>query len=410
MRDGSLRGEQEQEMSSKMSVASRARRMFLVRSAALLAAGAAQSAVAQGSDSQVSLADFGGHEGAASTAIISAFYAAFEYLKQRGGGTLTIAPGKYDLGTYSEGLYLVGIKDLENVEILGYGATLELTTASNALPTVPVFFRLENPSNVSFRGLSFFGHGTDLTVHYRGPVCLELVCTRPCSRISTIDCVADQVVAFVRSFGGGSFKYLLTDCDFSGTVRNSYYGVTIKYNGRFSRCNLDCFAVRRGFICYDPMDWAITMRCTSFENAHGSNGFISLITYSGGTSENCEVNLAASGNLGAYSALIHFYHQAVGEIEYIRDFTASAELVSVIGRPTVFLFDHALEAGVVPITSRTYQRITLIGSITGAFMGTILENPSVSVGDGNEIKVSSRLVKAADLSLLPPYITSFTPS
>jgi hypothetical protein len=398
-------------MNLKNRMQNHPRRSFLLRSAALLAAVGAPEVHSQPSGNKISLADFGAYPGSDSATIINAFDSAFRHLKELGGGTLTIAPGRYSMGSYSESIYLVGVRDLQNVEIIAYGAILELTTTGDALPTIPVFFRLVNPSNLTVRGLSFQGYGTNLRVHYYGPVCFDIVTIRPCSGIRTIDCVADHVVTFVRSIGTDpEYKYMLTDCEFNGAVRYSYYGMELKSTGRFSTCNLNCFAVKRGFIGFDVKDWDITINCSSEDTATGSNGFICLIPSTGGSVENCSVNLTATGVIEPYGALIHFYHQGEGQSEYMLNIRANVMLNNAVGHATVFLFDHALETGVVPSTLRTYRQITLTGTINGTYQGKIVDNPSVSEGTGNDIKVSSSLVQAKDLAVMPKYFSSFTPA
>jgi hypothetical protein len=355
----------------------------------------------------VSLSDFGGYTSAGGAAIIQAFEHAFDHLKRQGGGSLTIPPGTYDLGTHAEGIYLIGVKDLQNVEISGYGATLEMTTAVRA---TTVFFSFLNPSNVTVRGLSFHDCGTDLSVDWQGAVCLDVLTTRPCSGFRTVDCTADHVVSFFRSLAGGAEKYNLTGCDLHATVKNSYYGINIQYNGTHSRCDIACIAVRRGFIGYGMKDWTITMRCESNNWAKGSNGFISLITFTEDATENCSVRLTAIGSTNPYSALIHFYHQEVGDHQTIRNISANVNLNRATGWATIFLFDHALKTGVTSTTSRTFEHITLTGTLARNYAGKVIANPSVSTGVTNEIKISRYLVQARELARLPKYISTFVPS
>ncbi len=385
----------------------RYRRNFLLHGATLLAASAALPVRAQIPANVLNLADFGGIPGASGAAIIAAFNQAFSLLKTLGGGSLVVPPGTYNLGTYADGIYLIGVSELQNVEISGYGATLEMTTAA---PTITVFFNFRNPSNVTFKGLSFYDHGADLSVTWRGAVCFDVYTTRPCSGFRTVDCSADHVHNFFRSFAQGADKYTLSGCDLHATIKNCYYGLNLKYNGRFSRCDISCTAVRRGFIGYGMKDWDITMRCDSSNEALGSNGFISLVNSTGDFSENCSIRLAVTGSTYPYSALIHFYHQAPGDSEYFRYIRADAQLDSnVEGDATLFLFDHALLTGIAPTTLRTFDEIYLTGAIAGTHAGKIIDNPSVSVGKPNAIWLSSVLSGQQDLSQLPAYIKTFDP-
>lgn len=383
------------------------RRKFLLHSATLLGASALLPVRAQIPGNFLNLADFGGIPGANSAAIISAFNQAFGLLKSLGGGSLLIPPGTYDLGSYTDGIYLIGVKDLQNVEISGYGATLEMTTAA---PTITVFFNFQNPSNVTFSGLSFYDHGTDLSVTWRGAVCFDVYTTRPCSGFRTVDCSADHVHNFFRSFAQGAEKYTLSECDLHATIKNCYYGLNLKYNGRFSRCDISCVAVRRGFIGYGMQDWDITMRCDSNNEAQGSNGFIALVNSTGDATENCSIKLAVTGSTYPYSSLIHFYHQAQGDTEYFRNIRADAQLDSnAAGNATLFLFDHALLSGIAATTLRTFDEIYLTGNIAGAYAGKIIDDPSVSVGTPNAIWLSSVFSGRQDMSQLPAYIRMFDP-
>lgn len=354
----------------------------------------------------ISLSDFGGVPGAGGDAIISAFHQAFDLLKRAGGGVLFIPPGIYDLGEHGGGIYLIRASDLQNVEISGYGATLQMTTTA---VTTNVFFNLENPSNVSVRGLSFYDHGTDLSVDWRGAVCFDVYTTRPCSGFRTVDCTADHVLNFFRSFAQGEEKYTLTGCDLNAVVKNSYYGINMKYNGRYSKCNLTCIAVRRGFIGYGVKNWHITMHCNSRDRAKGSNGFINLITFTEDPAEHSAIKLTVTGSTNPYTALVHFYHQDVGEQQTIRDISASVDLKQATGRATIFLFDHALKTGVKRETTRTFERITLDGTVGRRYAGKVIANPSVSTGLTNDIKVSRHLVRDRDMAALPKYIVTFMP-
>jgi hypothetical protein len=380
------------------------RRQFLLCTAGLLAATAPQTLRAQIPSNQVNLADFGGVPGASGAAIISAFNQAFDLLKSLGGGLLTILPGAYDLGTHAEGIYVIGVRDLQNVEISGYGATLEMTTAARS---ITVFLSFLNPSNVTVRGLSFYDHGTDLSVDWQGAICLDVLTTRHCFGFRTVDCIADHVVNFFRSLAYGANTYTLTGCDLHATVKNSYYGVNIRDNGSFSRCDITCIAVRRGFIGYGTKDWTIVMRCDSNDGARGSNGFISLIAYTGASSENCEISLTVTGSTSSYSALVHYYHQAEGDIEYFRKMKADVRLYNASGGATVFLFDHALESGVISTTQRTFDQIVLTGALVGTYAGKVIENPSVSIGTPNDIAISSDFTQGQNMSELPSYFRTF---
>jgi hypothetical protein len=382
-----------------------ARRRFLSRSATLLAVAAVPMGHAQSLENRVTLSDFGGLPGANSETIISAFNQAFNHLKSRNGGELTIPPGIYDLGNFTDSLHAISVQDLENVVISGYGATFEMTTVAM---TVPVFISFLNPSNVTVKGLTFYGHGTNLLVSRQGAVCIAVYTTRNCSGFKTVDCVANNVLTFFRT-DGDNYRYTLTGCDIHASIANAYYGVNANWNGSFSKCAIFCSQVKRGFIGYGAKNWDIEIRCTNTDRGPGSNGFICLIPFTDDPSENCNVNLIVTGSTNPYRALVHFYHQGAGG-QYIRNVTAKVTLDNATGRGTVFLFDYETAAGVQRTTTRTYENVILTGTIVGTYQGRIIENPSVSSGSTNDIKISSELIRNQNTNLLPKYITTFVPS
>jgi hypothetical protein len=152
------------------------------------------------------------------------------------------------------------------------------------------------------------------------------------------------------------------------------------------------------------------MRCESNTGAKGSNGFISLITFTDDVTENCSVKLTVTGSTNPYTAMIHFYHQEIGEHQTIRNISADVNLNRATGRATIFLFDHALKTGVASTTTRTFEHITLTGTRARTYAGKVIANPSVSTGATNDIRVSRYLVQARDIARLPKYIATFVPS
>jgi hypothetical protein len=353
---------------------------------------------------QVSLSDFGGVPGAGAAAIISAFNQAFSRLKSLGGGTLNIASGTYNFGSYSSAANAVAVSGLNNVLISGYGAQLVMTTTATVMP---VFLHFDNPTNVTIAGLSFYDYGADVSVNWKGAVCLSVNTSTACSGFKTIDCTADHVVTYFRSYG----NYTLTGCDINATVKNAYYAINPNFNGRYSSCNVTCDRVRRGFIGYGARDWNITMRCNSAAGVLGSNGFIDLIPDPGNPSDNCNVNLTVTGSTSPYGALVHFYHQSDATVaQYMRNVKANVTLDNASGTATVFLFDHELTTGVVSSTIRTWEQMTLTGGVIGSYTGPIIRNPSRSIGSTNLVQVSTAWTAHQDMSTLPAYFKSFTPS
>lgn len=345
----------------------------------------------------LSLAEYGGVPGADPAAIRSAFDQAFDRLKNAGGGTLNVAAGTYDLGSYANDTSAISVVNLRNVQISAYGARLTMTTTAVA---TPAFLHIWNPSNVTIAGMSFHDYGTDLSVDWRGAVCIQVSCTIPSSGVRTIDCVAENVLTFVKSYGA----YELTDMDIQGTVRDSYYALNVNYNGRGSTCRLSCERVKRGFLGFGAQDWNMEMNCIGGRN--GSNGFVALVATADAPVADCNVVLTCSGDLSPYSAMVHFDHQDDADIpQHFRDISADVTLDNVAGSPeTLFVFDHHSAAGTPPTTARTWENIRLSGRIAGNFTGTIVKNPSISNGAKNAIQVSPALAAFQDLRNLPAYI------
>lgn len=144
-----------------------------------------------------------------------------------------IPPDSYNLGSASSGNYLIQISDLKNAAISGYGAQLSMTTTAQVMLAILGF---TNPSNVTVAGLSFTDYGTNLNVNWQGAVCISIDTTINVSKFKMVDIVADKVLSLVRSMLGT--YYTGTEFDISGTVKNSYYGLTAQYTGRFSKANI----------------------------------------------------------------------------------------------------------------------------------------------------------------------------
>jgi hypothetical protein len=356
---------------------------------------------------QVSLADFGGVPSASASVVKSAFSQAFAKLKGLGGGTLTVAAGIYDMGSYTSETTAVNVADLSNVLVSAYGAEVRLTTNAQVMP---VFFNFDNPNNVTIAGMTFRGVNTNLSVNWQGPVCLSVSTSVACSGFKTVDTLADNVVTFFRTYG----DYTMTGFDLSGTVSNSYYGINPNFNGRNSRCDITCNNVRRGFMSYGTQDWNIKMRCNGTAGDLGSNGFIDLSPDDTHEVRNCVVDLTVTGDCSMWTALIHFYNQSnYGAFTRAVNCKARLTLNNVTaGRCTGFRFTFEdPNAGFIDTSTITgWEQIELTGSVTGAFAGTLIGNPSISSSPTNSIKVADNLAAMMNMTTLPKYFTVFTPS
>jgi hypothetical protein len=357
---------------------------------------------------QVNLADFGGVPGASSGAIINAFNQAFAKLKSLGGGTLNVGAGKYSLGSYSSAANAIAVSDLKNVLISAYGAQLTMTTTAVVMP---VFIHFENPRNVTVTGLSFYDYGTNLTVNWQGAICISINTSVTCVGFKTVDCLAENVVTFLRTYG----NYTLTGMDIHGTVRNSYYALNPNNNGSFSKCNIACDRVRRALVSHGAQNWDFKFTCTNVVGGPGSNGFIDLVPSSYPVKD-CTVDLTMTGDSSPYGSMINFYHQGSESApQYMRNVKAKVIVNNATGKAPLFRFMMETSGTVHASTIRTWEQLTLTGSVTGTYAGPPILNTSTSTGTTNLVNVAANLATLQNatsrpMSSLPSYFKVFTPT
>lgn len=352
----------------------------------------------------LSLADFGGTPGASAETLRRAFSDAFAKLAAADGGTLTVPPGVYDFGDFGAETDIVVAEGARNVTVSAYGATFRVNTTANVIPTL---FLFSNPENVTFAGASFNDIGFNPNVDWRGMYCVRVGASRASSGFRMVDCSANGAVGLFAFQTRGAAKYLMRDIGVQGTVTNAYYGANLTYAGDNANVDLVCQDVRRGCIAYGLRNAAIRIKMTQSAAAPGSNGFISLACEgaSAGNVENVSIQLDASGNV-RHRALVHFYHEqseATGTMRNL-DATVTVNSTKLDGMPAdVFTFDHELPgATIAGSTARTWEDITLEGSVTGGLAGRIVDNPSVSTGP-SAIYIDRSLAEQTDLSTLPGY-------
>jgi len=352
----------------------------------------------------INLANFGGVPGASAATIISAFNQAFNQLKGLGGGTLKVSPGVYNLGSYSSSTTAISVTDLQNVLISAYGVQLNITTNSTQPETRPIFFRFQNPNNVTVAGMSFFDAGvTDLNLRV-GAVCFYVGATRACSKFKTVDCVADHVSSFLQSIQSSN-PYLFEGFDLHATIKNSFYGVTQHQSGRFSKCNLNCLNVRRAFISYGARDWDITVT-THRTGGPGSNAHVALIPVPSWPVRDCNVTINASGALNAYAALSCLYHQGpVGSYSVASNVKFNITINNATSAATLGFISliHEPAGTILPTTAVAWENIQVRGVVNGPYNGRIIANPSVSSASNNSVYVASKLAALQDMSALPKY-------
>ncbi|OWW18560.1 hypothetical protein [Noviherbaspirillum denitrificans] len=392
----------------------RRRTLFLLGAAALLPQFSPYAHARrpdQGNDSQVNLADHGGVPGADPETIIDAFHQAFAQLKRRGGGTLHVSAGVYDLGKRGNGT-AVTAADLSNVAISAYGAKLTMTTEGTGTVT-PVFFRFINPDNITISGMAFTDSGTDLTVNWFGAICFVVESTRPCRGFRTVDCLAENVVRLLMASQPEKDRYTFEGFDLHATIRNAYYGAGCVFNGANSRADLTVHNVRRAFIGYGMRNWELNIKASADGVAPGSNALVELAADHRGHAESIKVNLAVSGNLKNYGGLVTFYLQGPPTTTtFIRNVKANVTLNNVSAKAgAVFLFPYEAPGagGYADTTASTWEEIRLSGKVIGSYSGTMIKNPSVSTGKTNSIYVDRDLVGYMKMAMLPDYFRRMLP-
>lgn len=353
----------------------------------------------------VKLADYGGVPGASASTIKSAFSQAFNQLKGLGGGTLMIAAGVYDIGSYPSEVIAMGVDGLQNVLISAYGAQLTMTTT--AATGMPVFLSFSNPQNVTIAGMRFYDHGTNLSVNWKGAVCLSVTSNIARSGFKTVDCVAENVGTFFRSVG----NYLFTNFDIHGSVTTAYYAVNVNNNGRFSKFNVRCDRVRRALVAWGAQNQTHKYTCNHVAGGLGSNGFVDLVPRGGNPVSDVTVEVSMTGNSSPYGSIINCYQQAPDNPLYMRNVKAKVIVNNVAGSAPLFEFMHEDPVGTIRSTTpRTWENMELTGSVTGAYAGPIIRNRTTSTGSTNLIRVASNLAALQNMSALPSYFKVFTPT
>src|SRR3569832_2440177 len=170
-----------------------ARRSFLLRGLACVVGVVALPArVAAQTPLSVSLADYGGVPGASSSTLINAFNSAYAALKANGGGTLTIPPGTYNLGSYGSNTYATNAIGMNNVLISGYGATLTITTTTAAVPAILHF---QNCNNITKTNQTKTNPNNKKTNNKKNTKNKQTENTNTNNSFKVVDCTATSVVS-----------------------------------------------------------------------------------------------------------------------------------------------------------------------------------------------------------------------
>src|SRR3569833_2422846 len=392
-----------------------ARRSFLLRGLACVVGVVALPArVAAQPPLSVSLADYGGVPGASSSTLINAFNSAYAALKANGGGTLTIPPGTYNLGSYGSNTYATTAIGMNNVPNSGYGATLPITTTTAAVPAILHF---QNCNNITVAGLSFTDPGCDLTINWKGAICVQADCTVACNSFKVVDCTATSVVSLFKAYGqGGAGNYLLTNLDIAGTVIDSYYGVNVNYTGRYSNCNLVTQGERRAFIGYCAQNWSIVVDHTPKISAQ-SNSLIELPNDANGNVSDVTVDVTVRGALNYHTAIVGV--QQLGPTSVSpknQNVQANVTVQNATGAPgaALFWFMHDDGTQILSQTNRNWINIACTGSIdaasTSVMANKIVQLRTPTTGTQSSILISTQFNGLQDFSTLPSYFSMFTPS
>jgi hypothetical protein len=339
----------------------------------------------------ISLAAFGGTPGASRASIVKAFEQAFSLLKSRGGGTLLVPPGTYDFGTFRDATDIILCRNLRNVAISAYGATFMATTSAQVVPNMFYFFNFQN---ITIAGASFVDLGFSPWVNWRGMYCVGIQADERSIGLRMVDCHAERVVGLLASNNNAASRSYISDVIVHGEVQNSYYGVGGSFIHKNVKVKLDCHNVRRAFIASSLNGAEIDITTSNSAYWPGSNGLVSLATSgaSTGNVENVRVKVDVSGEC-IHSAYVHFYHQGPEVDGYMRDIDATVNIKNPDSEGNLFLFDHEIH-GVQSKTARTWDRISLHGTIAENFKGKIVLNPSVTTSPGT-VYIDRNLAKAA---------------
>lgn len=345
---------------------------------------------------RISLADYGGRPGAAPGVVIKAFERAFAALAAAGGGTLLVPAGEYDLGNHAEATTIILCRNLRDIAISAYGAVFVVTTTASVMPQ---FFYFFNFQNITIAGASFVDRGFNPWYDWKGMYCAGIQADRPSRGFRMIDCYAERVVGLLASHNNAAGRHYMRDISVQGEVRYAYYGVGASYIRQNIDVELVCHNVRRAFIAYSLKNADIVVRSHSTSNWPGSNGLVALVSNgaSTGNVEDVRVRVDASGAC-IHESYVHFYHQGPEKEGYMRDIDATVNVFTTDSARKLFVFDHEID-GVQATTARTWDRISLHGTIGGRFTGKVISNASLTSAPG-AICVDRNLAELEDMRAL----------
>lgn len=360
----------------------------------------------------VNLSTYGGGPAATLTANRNALASAVSAVNANGGGVIKFDAGTYDFGSFGVETTLLEVVNANNITFDGTGVTLQCNTTANV---TPIFLRLPSPTNVMVKGFTFNDTGAVISggSAVRGAQCVYVPVFQNCSGLKVHNCTVNSANIFVN-YDGTSATMTNTEIK-ACVVNNCYYGLNA-HNGFGSSATtrsvveMTCTNVRRAVIGRNLSRMNITI--TMVGGTYGSNAFISPYQSDAGPCEELDITLNVSGNLSAYyntvnGGLIHFYHQGSNTTAgMMRNINATVNVGSTTGnQPYLFCFSHESPGGIQTSTVRTWQNVTLDGSIPGGYLNRVLSSAQ-STSVGNSIFVSTTVL--ADTSGLPSYFQSVT--
>jgi hypothetical protein len=328
----------------------------------------------------INLADYRGVPGAVPARLIDAFSDAFAALAASGGGTLFVPAGDYDFGSYSDASTIILCRDLCNIAISAYGATFHVKTAANVVPNLFYFL---NFTNITIARASFVDHGFSPRFNWRGMYCVGIQADKVSQGFRMVDCYAEKVVGLLASNNNSAGRCYLSDISVQGEVQFSYYGVGTNFVRENVHIELVCHNVRRAFIAYALRNADITIISGNTSAWPGSNGLVALVATGGNTGnvENVRVRVDVAGEC-IHSSYVHFYHQGVEQLGYMRDIDATVNVRNRDATRNLFIFDHETDR-LLTSTARVWDRIWLHGSLAGKRSGRVISNFSRTTSPGS---------------------------
>lgn len=364
--------------------------------------------------------------------VVTDLQAALDAWEASPGGTLTIPPGDYYLGSYGTSAVVLDCTPPRRGRISAYGARFIVeTTAPNVTPFI---FKFTNPDGVVFDGGEFLDLGFDagawVTHDRQGAGAIYLVANTACDGFTLRDARGEDLTYLVISDQRANKNLMrhvnVLDCK----LKMAYYGVDLIYAAQnVDIRNLECEDVRRGFITFGARNADVDIKLKCNTGFLGANAFIALAcegeTYDdtavGGVGvigtaanvENVRINLTVSG-AEAHTGLVHFYHQqadSAGSIKNVKanvlvnNLTTAGKNV-LIGDTNIFVFDHELPGGaILGATTRQFKDIELSGGVIGTISGVPVDVDSVNSSNKHTISLSPGLTAITQTLATNPLTT-----